>query len=81
METSVSQNPIRAYRLRQKPPVKLRDLADRLSIDRISLWRIETGKQRVSDDLLPKIVAETGIPGIELRPDLAPAFESAGAME
>lgn len=81
METSLSPNPIRAYRLRQTPPIKLRDLADRLSIDRISLWRIETGKQRVSDDLLLKIVAETGIPGIELRPDLAAAFENAEAAE
>lgn len=81
METPAIPNPVRAYRLRQDPPIKLQALADRLSIDRITLWRIETGKQRVSEDLLPRIVAETGIPGGELRPDLAPAFEAAEAAE
>jgi transcriptional regulator with XRE-family HTH domain len=70
-------HPVRAYRLRQNPPVKLGELARAIGTTNANLSRIETGKQAVSDVLLPKIVAATGIPASELRPDLAKLFSIA----
>jgi transcriptional regulator with XRE-family HTH domain len=75
MEASV--HPVRAYRLRQNPPVTLEDLAGRLGTTKANLSRIETGKQILSEGLLPKLVAETGIPAKSLRPDLAKLFGAA----
>lgn len=75
MDASV--HPVRAYRHRQKPPLAQEVLAGKIGITKPQLSRIETGKQRVSDDLLPKIVAETGIPAAILRPDLAKLFIAA----
>lgn len=72
-------HPVRAYRLRQTPPLKLGDLARRIGTTTANLSRIETGKQALSDALLPKIVAETGIPARELRPDLAKLFAAPDA--
>ena len=75
MDASV--HPVRAFRQSQKPPMKQALLAERIGITKPSLSRIETGKQRVTADLLPKLVAETGIPAAILRPDLAKLFNSA----
>lgn len=69
-----SVHPVRAFRLRQKPTLSLEDLAARLGTTKANLSRIENGKQRVSEDLLPKFVAETPIPARLLRPDLAKLF-------
>ncbi len=74
MDASV--HPVRAYRLRQKPALTLEVLAGRVGTTKANLSRIETG-QRVSEDLLPKLVAETGIPAATLRPDLAKLFKRA----
>lgn len=74
MDASV--HPVRAFRLRQDPPLKQEVLAKRVGTTKPNLSRIETGKQRVSEDLLPKLVAETGIPAAVLRPDLAKLFNS-----
>jgi transcriptional regulator with XRE-family HTH domain len=72
MDASV--HPVRAYRLAKKPHVKLEDLAQRIGTTKANLSRIETGKQKLSEDLLPKLVAETGISASRLRPDLAKLF-------
>lgn len=72
MDASV--HPVRAYRLAMDPPVKLEDLAERIGTTKANLSRIETGKQKLSEDLLPKLVAETGIWAGKLRPDLAKLF-------
>jgi transcriptional regulator with XRE-family HTH domain len=69
-----NQNPLRTYRLSQTPPLKLDDLAERVGTTKANLSRIETGKQLVSEALLPKLVAETGISARVLRPDLAELF-------
>jgi transcriptional regulator with XRE-family HTH domain len=74
MMTQENQNPVRAYRLNQTPPLKQEVLADRIGTTKANLSRIETGKQTVSEALLPKLVAETGIPARVLRPDLAKLF-------
>lgn len=75
MDASV--HPVRAFRLRQKPPLSQEHLASRIGIHKGNLSRIEAGQQRISEDLLPKIVAETGIPAAILRPDLAKLFNQA----
>lgn len=72
MDASV--HPVRAYRLGQKPPVTLENLAGRVGTTKTTLSRIETGKQPVTDVMLPRLVAETGIPADKLRPDLAKLF-------
>jgi transcriptional regulator with XRE-family HTH domain len=69
-----SLHPVRAFRLEQSPPLAQTALARRLGTTKPNLSRIETGKQRISDDLLPKLVAVTGIPAALLRPDLAMLF-------
>lgn len=68
---------VRAWRLRQEPVVTVAELATRLDMSTGNLSRIETGQQPITDGLLPKIVAETGIPARELRPDLAHLFGEA----
>jgi len=67
-------HPLRAYRLGQDPTITLEDLADRLGTTKASLSRIESGKQQLSEELLRKLVAETGISASALRPDLAKLF-------
>jgi transcriptional regulator with XRE-family HTH domain len=79
MDASV--HPVRAFRLRQDPPIKQEVLAKRIGTTKPNLSRIETGKQRVSEDLLPKLVAETGIPAAVLRPDLAKLFNGPRARK
>lgn len=69
-----SEHPVRAYRRSFDPPMSLEDLAARVGTTKPNLSRIETRKQNVSADLLPKLVAETGIPAAKLRPDLAKLF-------
>lgn len=76
MITLENQNPVRAFRLSQTPTLKLEVLANRIGTTKANLSRIETGKQVVSEALLPKLVAETGIPADVLRPDLAELFAS-----
>jgi transcriptional regulator with XRE-family HTH domain len=68
-------HPIRVYRLTQTPPITLDVLAKKLGTKKPNLSRIENRLQRVSEALLPKIVAETGIPAAILRPDLAKLFK------
>lgn len=74
-----SVHPIKAYRTREN--VKLDELAVRLSTSKANLSRIENRLQQVSEDLLPRIVAETGISAAELRPDLAEYFRQPEAAE
>lgn len=69
-----SEHPIRTYRLSQTPPLTLEDLAERVGTTKPNLSRIETGKQPLSEALLKKLVAETGISARKLRPDLATLF-------
>jgi transcriptional regulator with XRE-family HTH domain len=72
MDSSI--HPVRAFRLGQKPPMSLADLANRLGTTKTNLWRIESGKQRISAKLLPRLVAETGLSADRLRPDLSRLF-------
>lgn len=76
---AASVHPIRVWRTSQKPKVTLEKLAKRLRTSEANLSRIETHKQPVTDDLLRLVVAATGVPARELRPDLAELFEVPGA--
>jgi len=74
---TIPLHPIKAFRKRHNPPLRLEDLAGRLGMTKANLSRIENGKQPISEELLPKLIAETGIPGKVLRPDLAELFAEA----
>jgi transcriptional regulator with XRE-family HTH domain len=68
-------HPLRAYRLRQSPPVTLKNLAERVGTTKATLSRIETGKHiNMSKGLLEKVISETGLSAAILRPDLASLF-------
>jgi transcriptional regulator with XRE-family HTH domain len=67
-------HPLRAFRLRQRPAMSLSVLAARTATTKATISRIETGKQKITEDLLGKLVAGTGIPARVLRPDLAELF-------
>lgn len=69
-------HPLRAFRLRQQPAMSLNALARRLATTKATISRIETGKQRITEALLGKLVAGTDIPAHVLRPDLAKLFAS-----
>ena len=64
-------HPIQAFRERQNPPLSRNDLALILGVDRLTVHRWETGTRLPDLGLLPTITKKTGIPGYELRPDLA----------
>lgn len=72
-----SVHPVRAFRLSQTPKLPMKKLADRIGTSTANLSRIENGLQPVSEILLPKLLAETGIPAKQLRPDLAEMFAEA----
>lgn len=72
---STALHPIKVFRKCHVPPLRLEDLAVRLGMTKANLSRIENGKQPISEELLPKLVLETGIPAKVLRPDLAELFQ------
>jgi transcriptional regulator with XRE-family HTH domain len=65
---SLPQNPVKAYRIKQK--LKVRELAQQWGTSFATLSRIENGVQRIPENLLPKIAEATGKTPAELRPDL-----------
>lgn len=67
-------HPLKAYRLRQSPPLTQEQLAEQLGTSKVSVSRWETGERKPEPDLLPGISAKTGIPAADLRPDLAELF-------
>jgi len=67
----VREHPLKAYRLRQDPRLSQEQFAKRLGVTRTTVARWETGTRKVDQDLLLKVVEETGIAPTELRPDLA----------
>lgn len=72
---NTSAHPIRVFRQAKKPRVSLGDLAKELRTTAATLSRIESGHQPVSETMLPKVVAVTGISARALRPDLAKLFD------
>ena len=67
-------HPVRVYRLGQNPALSQADLAHRLGTTKANLSRIKSGKQGISNRLLAKLVAETGISADRWTPDLARLF-------
>jgi transcriptional regulator with XRE-family HTH domain len=67
-------HPFANYRNRQKPPITQTELANRLGVTRAMVSLIESGKRRMSVDLMISAAIRTGIPLAQLRPDLASAL-------
>jgi transcriptional regulator with XRE-family HTH domain len=64
-------HPFTAYRNRQNPPMTMSALGDKLGVTRAMISLIESGKRRMSVDLMISAAIRTGIPPAQLRPDLA----------
>jgi DNA-binding transcriptional regulator YdaS (Cro superfamily) len=71
-------HPLKIYRDSHQPPLSQVDLARLLGVNPPTLNRWETGKRQIDVDSVRKISAKTGIPPMELRPDLA---EKLGAVD
>lgn len=61
-------HPLEAYRTENG--LSRSDLASKLDVSRMAVYRWETGSRRVDDDLLQAVSDRTGIPKRVLRPDL-----------
>jgi transcriptional regulator with XRE-family HTH domain len=70
----MSLSPLRAYRERQQPPLSQAELGSMLGFERMTIFRWETGRRKISAELLEDISQKTGIAKAELRPDLAAMF-------
>lgn len=60
---------LKAYR--HEHGLSRRDLADKLDVSRMTVWRWEAGERSIDEEKLPRVAEVTGIPRAELRPDLA----------
>jgi transcriptional regulator with XRE-family HTH domain len=67
-------HPLKAFRLRQEPPLTQEQLADLLDTTKGTVSRWETGERKPDPGDVPAISAKTGIPPAQLRPDLAELF-------
>lgn len=63
------KHPLMSYR--EAHGLSQAELADTLSVSRMTVWRWEKGERQPDPDKLSDITAKTGIPARELRPDLA----------
>lgn len=61
-------HPVKSYRL--SVGLNVRELASQWGTSFATLSRIESGKQRIPEPLLPIVAAATGKTPAELRPDL-----------
>lgn len=71
---SDTENPIRAYRERQTPPLSQGQFGDRVGVTRFTVMRWENGSP-IDEERLPDVSREIGIPARELRPDLADKYD------
>jgi transcriptional regulator with XRE-family HTH domain len=67
-------HPFEAYRRRQQPPMTQTALAEKLGVTRAMVSLVESGKRRMSVDLMVSAAVRTGIAPALLRPDLASAL-------
>ncbi len=56
---------------REKHGLSRKDLAAKIDVERMTVWRWEAGKRRIDEDKVPLLVSVTGIPATIWRPDLA----------
>ena len=71
----VQDHPLKTYRKTQSPPLSQEQLAGLLDVERPTLARWETGKQKIGPKSLVKIAQVTGIRAAELRPEFAELIE------
>lgn len=74
---------IRDWRNRQQPRVTLSELAGSIGLSKVSMSRIETGRQAITAENALKLSERTGIAVGQLCPDLARMFapQPAGAAQ
>lgn len=71
-----SNHPLAKFRAEKS--LTLSALARMLGIGVSTVHRWESGTRNIDPEILPTVVAVTGIPARELRPDLARLFGEAG---
>jgi transcriptional regulator with XRE-family HTH domain len=64
---------------REKHGLSRKDLAEKIEVERMTVWRWEAGKRRIDADKVPLLVSVTGIPATTWRPDLARLLAVGGA--
>lgn len=69
-------HPLKAFRIRQDPPLNKAALAKLLGVPRSSITRWEQGIRYPGKHIVPTIAKRTGIAPAELRPDLAQMFKA-----
>ncbi len=69
-----SIHPLRKFRDARDPRLSRDELASLLGVSAPTIHRWESGVRKIDVDLLERVVAVTGIPASQLRPDLARLF-------
>jgi plasmid maintenance system antidote protein VapI len=71
------EHPLRQFRTVNG--LRPRDLADKLGISAVQVWRLEKRKRDITPEMALKIEQTLGIPRWQSRPDLWPAPEQGAA--
>lgn len=72
---TVSQHPIRSFRLGQSPPLSQGAFGKSVGVTRFTVIRWENGSP-IDVEKLPDVSKVTGIPAKELRPDIEQKLEA-----
>lgn len=72
-------SPLKAFRDKHNPPLTQDRLADLLGVTRTTVARWETGTRKIDRDLIAEVSKKTGIPPVDLRPDLAALMQGEAA--
>lgn len=74
-------HPLKEFREGHNPRLTQADLAERLGVEKSTVWRWESDKRKIGMDLLPRVSEVTGIAPWDLRPDLADLMKVAEGQE
>jgi transcriptional regulator with XRE-family HTH domain len=71
MTDTAPQSPAEAMKAYRKAHGLSRaELAERLEVSRMTIWRYEETDRKIDDDVLPRLVSLTGIEAAVWRPEL-----------
>jgi transcriptional regulator with XRE-family HTH domain len=57
---------LKAYRKRQRPPLSVTALAEKMGVSPAAVSRWESGKRRPDKKFVPTLAKMTGVPALEL---------------